>query len=237
MLLGFAWMGFVSTQVINSHIQDNYLNKPIVVTGEIVGLPTRNTHSTKFIFKAITPFEGRLQLSWYNNTNNKSKADKAPNLHAGDTWQLHLKLKQNKGYQNLAGFDYERWLFYKRIDATGYVRTAEDNQHINTKAFSIDKLRQTIRYSLLDILEKKEFGGVINALIIGDRSLIPNTQWSLFKSTNTTHLSVISGLHIGLISGLVFFLVQFLWRCYSRLTLITPAQVIGAYFGFVSAFL
>lgn len=237
MLLGFAWMGFISTQVINSKIQDNYLNKPIVVKGEIVELPKINTHGTKFIFKASAPFEGRLKLSWYNNTNNKSKADKVPNLHAGDTWKLRLKLKPNNGYQNLGSFNYERWLFYKRIDATGYVRTSEDNQRINAKAFSIDKLRQTIRYSLLDVLEKKEFGGVINALIIGDRSLIPDTQWSLFKSTNTTHLSVISGLHIGIISGLVFFLVQFLWRCCSRLTLITPAQVIGAYFGLISAFL
>lgn len=237
MLLGFAWMGFASTQVIDSKIQDNYLNKPIVVKGEIVELPKINTQGTQFIFKATTPFEGRLKLSWYSNTNNKSKANQMPNLHVGDTWQLRLKLKQNNGYQNLGSFNYERWLFYKRINATGYVRNSNDNQRINTKTFSINQLRQTIRDSLLDVLEKKEFGGVINALIIGDRSLIPDKQWSLFKSTNTTHLSVISGLHIGLISGLVFFLIQFLWRRCSRLTLIAPAQVIGAYFGFVSAFL
>jgi competence protein ComEC len=41
------------------------------------------------------------------------------------------------------------------------------------------------------MIEKKTFGGVINALVIGDRSLIPDKQWSLFRSTNTTHLSVI----------------------------------------------
>jgi competence protein ComEC len=81
------------------------------------------------------------------------------------------------------------------------------------------------------------FGGVINALIIGDRSLIPDKQWSLFRSTNTTHLSVISGLHIGLISGFIFLLVQFLWRYSSRLSIMIPAQVIAAYFGLVSALL
>ncbi|WP_090717575.1 DNA internalization-related competence protein ComEC/Rec2, partial [Bathymodiolus azoricus thioautotrophic gill symbiont] len=74
-------------------------------------------------------------------------------------------------------------------------------------------------------------------LIIGDRSLIPDAQWSLFKSTNTTHLSVISGLHIGLISGFVFLLVQFLWRYSARLSIMIPAQVIAAYFGLISALL
>ena len=31
---------------------------------------------------------------------------------------MQLKLKRNNGYQNLGGFDYEQWLFYKQIGAT-----------------------------------------------------------------------------------------------------------------------
>ncbi len=235
-VLGFAWMGFVSTQVINSKVANDYLYKPILVKGEIVELPETTAHSTKFIFQAHHPFKGRLKLAWYSNRY-KDTLTKSPDLHVGDIWQLKLKLKPNNGYQNLGGFDYERWLFYKRINATGYVRHSNDNQRINTQNFSIDKLRQNIRYALLPILKTKEFGGVINALIIGDRSLITDSQWSLFKSTNTTHLSVISGLHIGLISGFIFLLTQFFWRCCSRLMLIIPAQIVGAYSGIVVAFL
>ncbi|CAC9595286.1 DNA internalization-related competence protein ComEC/Rec2 [uncultured Gammaproteobacteria bacterium] len=239
LVLGFAWMGVVSTQILSAKIQDNYLNKPILVRGEIVELPEKTSRSTKFIFKASSPFQGRLKLTWYSHYNNKTILAKVPNLRTGESWQLLLKLKHNNGYQNLNSFDYEKWLFYKRINATGYVRTSSDNQRINTDdgAFSIDKVRQDIRYLLSPQIEKKTFGGVINALIIGDRSLIPDAQWSLFKSTNTTHLSVISGLHIGLISGFVFLLVQFLWRYSARLSIMIPAQVIAAYFGLISALL
>jgi competence protein ComEC len=60
--LGFAWMGVISTQVLKAQIQDNYLNKPILVSGEIVELPERTSRSTKFIFKANSPFQGRLKL-------------------------------------------------------------------------------------------------------------------------------------------------------------------------------
>jgi competence protein ComEC len=37
-VLGFAWMGVISTQVLKAQIQDHYLNKPILVSGEIVEL-------------------------------------------------------------------------------------------------------------------------------------------------------------------------------------------------------
>jgi hypothetical protein len=56
---------------------------------------------------------------------------------------------------------------------------------------------------LSTVLEQQEFGGVINALIIGDRSLISTKHWALFQATNTTHLSVISGLHIGLTLAII----------------------------------
>ena len=229
-LLGFAWMGWFSTQNLNTHVEDIYLNQPILVTGVIADLPESSTDKTKFIFSVNSPFKARVKLSWYGKNH--------PDLQTGDAWQLQLKLKRNNGYQNLGGFDYEQWLFYKQIDATGYVRSSESNQLIEANQVnSIDRFRQKLRYSLQPFLQPLDFGGVINALIIGDRSFIKDSNWVLFKATNTTHLSVISGLHIGLISGFVFLLAQFLWRrcqyCCQRM----PAQVLGAYFGLISAFL
>ncbi|CAB5501374.1 DNA internalization-related competence protein ComEC/Rec2 [Bathymodiolus thermophilus thioautotrophic gill symbiont] len=228
-LLGFAWMGIISAQTLSTQIKESYLNKPILVTGKVVELPKNTTRNTKFIFKAHSPFQGKLKLAWYHHS---------PNLRTGDAWQLLVKIKHNNSYQNLGGFDYEKWLFYKRIDATGYVRASPSNQRIDdaNQTLSIDQIRQAIRHSLAPILQQQEFGGIINALIIGDRSLISTKHWALFKATNTTHLSVISGLHIGLISGFMFLLIQFLWRYSMRLSRVMPSQVAAAFFGLGSAF-
>lgn len=49
--------------------------------------------------------------------------------------------------------------------------------------------------------------GVIKALVLGDRSEINNTEWDVFRKTGTSHLIAISGLHIGLVSALIFGLV------------------------------
>jgi len=229
-LLGFAWMSWFSTQNLNTHVDDIYLNKPILVSGVISDLPEISSDKTKFIFSTYSPFKSQLKLSWYGKNR--------PDIHTGDAWQLQLKLKRNNGYQNLGGFDYEQWLFYKKIDATGYVRSSKYNRLVQEKkSNSIDQFRQNLRYSLQPFLQSLDFGGVINALIIGDRSFIKESHWLLFMNTNTTHLSVISGLHIGLISGFVFLLAQFFWRrcqyCCKRI----PAQVLAAYFGLLSAFL
>ena len=48
---------------------------------------------------------------------------------------------------------------------------------------------------------------LIKALTIGDGNSITQNQWDVFRKTGTTHLVVISGSHVGLVAGLVYFLV------------------------------
>ena len=229
-IIGFTWMGVFSTLILHPDIDEKFFNKPISVVGTIHGLPEKSSQKSSFNFQVSEPFQAKLKLSWYGDIPN--------NLRSDDTWKLLVKIKHKNSYQNKGGFDYEKWLFYQQFDATGYVRHSDNNKLIlKSSSLSINSIRQNIRNTLSTHLAELPFLGVINALVIGDRSLINRDHWDLFKSTNTTHLSVISGLHIGLISGLIFVLSSFLWRrcisCVSRL----PAMVLGAYFGMLSAFL
>jgi len=227
-LLGFAWMGVFSAYVLESRVADEFLYKPINIYGEITSLVEADDKRSKFIFTSKKPFESKLKLSWY--------AKNTPKLKTGDFYNLVVKLKQNNSFQNSGGFDFEKYLFYEQIDATGYVRNSPDNKFINHNSdLSINSVRTTIRDSLLPLFNKFSFGGVLNALIIGDRSLIDKNNWELFTQTNTTHLSVISGLHIGLISGFVFLFAGFIWRRCSSCIAKVPYQIIGSYFGLASA--
>lgn len=64
--------------------------------------------------------------------------------------------------------------------------------------------------------------GLMQALIIGDRSLLKSEHWRLFRETGTSHLIAISGLHI----TLVFFLVSIcLRKCIALLFVILPARM------------
>ena len=227
-IMGFIWMGVFSANTLHSNISEEFFNKPIKVIGKIHALPEQSGQKIRFSFQALEPFQAKLKLSWYGKTPDILNND--------DTWQLLVTIKHNNSYQNQGGFDYEQWLFYKQFDATGYVRRSEINQLISKSSrTSVDSIRQNIRHKLANQLAELPFLGVINALVIGDRSLISREHWELFKATNTTHLSVISGLHIGLISGFLFILSSFIWRQCSRCSLKIPANIVGAYFGLSSA--
>jgi len=228
-IIGFAWMGTFSAHVLNSDIDEKFFNKPISVIGKIDSLVEQSGQKSRFVFQVSEPFQGKIKLSWYGNNTKLPKND--------ETWKLRIKIKHNNSYQNQGGFDYEQWLFYQKFDATGYVRRSDNNTLLSkSTSLSVNSIRQDIRQRLSAQLAEYSFLGVMNALVIGDRSLINSEHWDLFKATNTTHLSVISGLHIGLISGFVFMLSSLLWRRCASCTSRLPAITLGAYFGLFSAF-
>ena len=228
-LAGFTWMAVFSHFLLNQTIDEKYLNQPIESRGFIVSLPSESDIKSIFVYQVIEPFSTKVRLSWYG--------DDRPNINAGDEWSLTIKLKHNNGLMNQGGFDYEKWLFANRITATGYVRDSKSNIALSSSNNAlIHQLRQSIRSDLSPNLQGLSYAGVLNALVLGDRSLIEEDHWLLFQQTNTTHLSVISGLHIGLISTLLFLIGSFIWRLSRRLTLIIPAQVFGSILGIIGAF-
>ena len=228
-LAGFTWMAVFSHNLMNQSLEEQFVNQPIETRGFIVSLPASNPQKSNFLFKVVEPFNAKVRLSWYGDDRSK--------LIVGDEWKLTIKLKHNNGLRNQGGFDYEKWLFAHKINATGYVRESESNKVLSSsKTALIHQVRYSIRSSLSPYFKDLPFAGVINALVLGDRSLINKDHWLLFQSTNTTHLSVISGLHIGLISTLLFFISAYLWRLSRRLVILIPAQVVGGFFGIIGAF-
>ena len=108
--------------------------------------------------------------------------------------------------------DYEQWLFVRHIGATGYVRTHSKNSLLQPASqHSIQFWRQQLDQRLSTLLADNPMMGVIKALVMGARGDISKRQWEVFQRTGTTHLVAISGLHIGLVAGMVFFVTRRLW--------------------------
>ncbi len=190
----------------------------VIVKGVIASIPSARERGVRFEFEVssltlgTTPQQtpGRILLSWYQ----VRPVDQAPpELRVGDTWQLQVRLKRARGLMNPGGFDYEGWLFRHHLHATGYVRAESINQRIATDAsgYAIDRLRQKLADGIKAALPGSPYTGVITALAIGEQRAISNAQWDVFALTGTTHLVAISGSHITLIAGLLFFLARWGW--------------------------
>lgn len=153
---------------------------------------------------ACTQAPRRVQLSCY---------DAATAPAAGTTWQLRVKLKRPRGFANPAGFDYAAWLVANRIGAVGYVERSPDNIELApAPSLSIDAWRSRARDYLQQRLSTAAHRDLLLGLLVGDGSVIDQSQWTTFRATGTVHLFVVSGLQIALTGGLMLGLSRLWWR-------------------------
>ncbi len=230
MFAGFGWAWWVAAGMLAQQLPAELEGVDVGVEGVIVSLPDRDAARSRFQFEVerlITPGgaaagPGRVLLSWY--------ARPPPELRAGERWHFTVRLKRPHGMLNPGGFDYEAWLFRHRLRATGYVREKGDNRLLLADAGSqaVNRLRQSLSHGLDTALAGREFGGIVAALALGERQHISQEQWRTLIATGTNHLVAISGLHVGLVAGLVFFIARRLWLLWPRLTLRWPAPKAAA---------
>jgi competence protein ComEC len=207
-LLGFSWTFLVASDHLSNRLPDKLAGKDILLEGHIHGLPQKDKRKVRFDFLVNEPknqIPEKLRLSWYYPEQK---------IIVGQVWRLTVRLKSPHGNFNPGSFDYERWLFAQGIGATGYVRNKPVPILITQKPVwqSISAWRQNISQRLDTLVETGQFTGIVKALVIGDRSSITPAQWQIFRKTGTVHLMAISGLHIGLISGMIFVVVLGVWR-------------------------
>ncbi len=217
LLVGYLWALLFAQLHYQYHLEHNLEGQTILIEGVVTGLPDITSRSQRFDFlvdRVHSPHlvEGtgprRIRLSWYYYPEP---------VHTAQRWQLDVRLKQPHGMQNPGGFDYEKWLYSHGFNATGYVRKSEQNRLLETAGWSVGGLRQQLSHTIQQ-LEGSPFSGIIRALAIGDKSGIDSQQWQTLVSSGTSHLMAISGLHIGLVAGLAFWLGYQLFSWIPRLS-------------------
>ncbi len=214
---GYLWAGVLAQQIIANELPADFQGINIEVIGRIVGIPRHTSKKTQFYFvteKFIDPnrykfLNRRLKLSWY-------KHDEI--IKTGQSWQLTVRLKQKRSLLNPAGFDYEKWLIRNAVFATGYVRNKAKNVRLeDADAWSLDKLRESITERIQNVPISDTGRSFIRALVLGDGSAIKPQHWKWFRQTGTSHLLVISGLHIGLIAAVAAGFAKLIWKLSARI--------------------
>jgi competence protein ComEC len=182
----------------------------------------------------------QISLAWYRGAD--SDADESPHVpvRAGERWRFTVRLKRPHGNLNPHGFDYEAWLFERGIRATGYVRPRPPPsgswRGSGSPGYAVEMLREAIRDRFRTVLPEAPYAGILVALVIGDQQAIAPDLWQAFARTGITHLMSISGLHVTMLAGLAYALVNWLWRRSPRLPLRLPAQQAAALGGLLAAF-
>lgn len=235
-MLGMLWCAGHAWWLLQQGIDEPHEGQDLLLSGEIISIPEQRERGVRFLFSVDPHSEisrplGRIQLNWYG---------RVPGLQIGEHWQLKVRLKKPNGFMNPGGFDYEGWLFHQRIRAKGYVRSGERDQEANQRLASsdghwVDRYRHWLSEKIDQALPGSEFTGMIKALSIGLRQQMSESQWQVLTATGTNHLMAISGLHVGLVAGMVILIVSRLWRLSATLCLLLPSKKAGAVAGLMAA--
>ena len=147
----------------------------------------------------------RVRLSFYA----------APAIAVGEHWAMTVRLRPPAGFANPGTFDYSAWLWREGIQATGYVRSEPGAERLSVPAWSL-------REQALDYLDAQPLSPLtrrwLAAVTLGAGDRLEQEDWDLLNASGTTHLVVISGLHVGLVATFVLLVLRGIAR------LIAPGQ-------------
>ncbi len=139
------------------------------------------------------------------------------------------------------GFDYARTAWFDSVGGVGYAFAAPTIEgRVGTGTVSqwyhrtIEDIRQAIAVRIRRVLPG-ETGEIALALITGERGGITVATNNAYKNSGLFHILSISGLHMVIAAGAVFFSIRLILAAIPRIALTMPIKKIAAALGIISA--
>ncbi len=127
------------------------------------------------------------------------------------------------------GFDFRRLAWFDRLGGVGYTRTPvlALEAPADDWALAITRLRMHMSAGLRDRIAG-ESGGFVAAILTGDRSGVGLETTEALRRSNLAHVLAISGLHMGLLTGVVYGALRGAMALFPIIALRLPIRKIAA---------
>ena len=166
-VLGFFWAYLYALLLLTPALHQTHENQLLPITGKVIQVDRQNSRYQRLILKVDAHqntqhrLPDKLQLTWYFGDFLIS-----PHSHC----ELLVRLKRFNRYANPGGFDYEKLMFIKGINARGTIKQAQCKSSI----------KHGLRANLIDRFENEyktlENFGLMLALTWLDFHCRPNAQ-------------------------------------------------------------
>lgn len=191
-LFGYAWLFiFLAWQLQAAPTSTHPSSYNSLITGKI----------TQTYPKAIQL--GKTRLNWYAKTP-EGKDQALPQQ--GEVWQLEARIRPLRSLQNYGQVDSTGSKLAAGQLAGGYIPREAQVTRLK-KANPLNQWRNQLINSVEKHPQKIQRGWrFLVALGLGAKQQLTQEDWQLLQQTGTLHLWVVSGLHLGLLAGLVLWL-------------------------------
>lgn len=132
----------------------------------------------------------------------------------GEVVSLRAGLSPRPAPAAPGAFDFSRQLYFEQIGAVGYAVTPPQAlEDIHASAGSrLSAAIESVRLALLRRITEKapgQGGAIVAAVVTGKRAAVNEASQAALRDAGLAHLLAISGLHMGLATGLIFFMARF----------------------------
>jgi competence protein ComEC len=166
----------------------------------------------------MVPIAGGVRATLY------ATAATQPQLHCGDLVEVPLRLRAPERYRDPGAWQYADYLLDQGIAATASASASKlhvkpsPRASLQCRIFAaqswaavrlLDYGRSTPNRRLPPLLRlSPDDIGMLNAMLFGDRTRLTHTLRLGFERTGSFHLFVVSGMHIAVLAGLLFWIFR-----------------------------
>ena len=133
----------------------------------------------------------------------------SPEVHAGDEVTVLTQAKRPQMYRDDGAFDRRAYLEQQNIDLVATLRTPELLERVSSSkpmpGAALARARRRLREEIDTLFtDKPQVGGVLRAMLLGDRSFVDRAEATDFQKTGVFHVLVVAGLHVGALAVFLF---------------------------------
>lgn len=177
-----------------------------------------------------TALPDRLRITWRG---------KEFNARPGDKISLRAALSPPPPPVVPGGYDFRRQLFFQKIGGVGFAVTPPrvdeaSEKSIHEKALSLIEKARLGLFRRITQSAPNRGGAVVAAMVTGKRGAINDDSEAALRDSGLAHLLAISGLHMGLATGIVFFFSRALLATIEPIALRYPIKKWAAGFALIA---
>ena len=183
-----------------------------------------------------------VDLAWVDSPPSRIRLTTRQHFQTGDCIAGRAGLLPSSGALHPGGYDFARHNFFQGLGASGFIMgTAQildrpTEQSMSQHWTSLwDGLRLSLVQSIQDTLPPEQQALVI-VFLTGQKGKLTDAQLDAMRKSGLAHLLAISGLHMGLLAGLLFGGIRFALALWPAVAVQWPIKKISAACAIVGCF-
>lgn len=154
----------------------------------------------------VTQVSGHHKSYDVNGQIRLTVAGEAPALEPGTRLAFTGRIRPFHNFNNPGGFNYRRYMMFQKVFGSAFVNADRLDILETTEKLQMSFLARYRLQASLKIAQLPDptTQAVLKALLLGDREAVGPEVRHIFNRCGVGHLLAISGLHIGIVGGLVF---------------------------------